>query len=40
LERDYDAAGKLDEWSTQREVGTRMEAFAQALKRGLRSQAP
>jgi hypothetical protein len=35
LEREYDAAGKLYEWSTQREVGTRMEAFAQALKRDL-----
>jgi hypothetical protein len=35
LERDYDAAGKLYEWGTQREIGTRMEAFAKALKRDL-----
>jgi Ti-type conjugative transfer relaxase TraA len=32
LERDYDAAGKLYEWGTQREIGSRMAAFAKALK--------
>lgn len=32
LERDYDAAGKLYEWDAQRQVGTRMQAFAKALK--------
>jgi hypothetical protein len=33
LEREYDAATKAYEWDAQREVGTRMEAFAEALKR-------
>jgi Ti-type conjugative transfer relaxase TraA len=32
LEREYEAAGKVYEWDAQREVGTRMEAFAKALK--------
>ena len=32
LEREYEAAGKAYEWDAQREVGTRMERFAQALK--------
>jgi Ti-type conjugative transfer relaxase TraA len=32
LERDYDAAGKHHEWDAQREVGSRMEAFAKDLK--------
>jgi hypothetical protein len=32
LEREYEAAGKVYEWDAQREVGTRMEAFARALK--------
>ncbi|MGI4794273.1 MAG: hypothetical protein ACRYG8_09375, partial [Janthinobacterium lividum] len=33
LEQAYEAAGKQYEWDEQREVGTRLEAFAQALKR-------
>jgi Ti-type conjugative transfer relaxase TraA len=33
LERDYEAAGKAYDWDVQREVGTRMEAFAKDLKR-------
>jgi hypothetical protein len=33
LERDYEAAGKAYEWDAQREAGTRLGAFAQALKR-------
>ena len=33
LEREYEAAGKAYEWDAQRAVGTRMEAFAKALKR-------
>jgi Ti-type conjugative transfer relaxase TraA len=33
LERDYDAAGKVYSWDVQREGGSRLEAFAQALKR-------
>jgi hypothetical protein len=32
LERNYDAAGKAYAWDAQREVGSRLEAFAQALK--------
>ena len=33
LERAYEAAGKSYDWDAQREVGTRIEAFAKALKR-------
>jgi hypothetical protein len=32
LERNYDAAGKAYAWDVQREVGGRLEAFAQTLK--------
>ena len=32
LERDYGVAGKFYEWDAQRAVGSRMEAFAKALK--------
>ena len=33
LEREYEAAGTAYDWKAQRQVGTRMEAFAKALKR-------
>jgi ABC-type phosphate transport system auxiliary subunit len=33
LERKYEAAGKSYEWDAQRQVGSRMEAFAKELKR-------
>ncbi len=33
LEREYEAAGKAYDWKAQRQVGTRMEAFAKELKR-------
>ena len=33
LEGAYEAAGKTYDWDAQREIGTRMEAFARALKR-------
>jgi Ti-type conjugative transfer relaxase TraA len=33
MEGAYEAAGKTYDWDAQREVGTRMEAFARALKR-------
>jgi hypothetical protein len=33
MEGAYEAAGKTYDWDAQREVGTRMEAFAKALKR-------
>ena len=33
LERQYETAGRAYEWDAQREIGTRMEAFAKELKR-------
>ena len=33
LEREYEAAGTAYDWKAQRQVGTRMEAFAKELKR-------
>ena len=33
MEGAYEAAGKTYDWDAQREVGTRMAAFARALKR-------